>query len=112
MGKVYVAAFLLPSPVKKRLTDAGWEFESSARLPESLIAVLEDAFYVHHSDAYLGLDVFEGEGIKFTIVRDSSGRIEHIAAQLRGLNPKELSTKLAFARLTNIEIFVPSFSAV
>lgn len=112
MGKVYVAAFLLPTPMTKRLTDAGWEFESSVRLPESLIAVLEDEFYVCHTDTYLGMDVFEGEGVKFTIIRDSSGRIEHIAAQLRGLNPKELSAKLASARFRNIEVFVPSLSAI
>lgn len=110
VGKVYVAAFLLPTPVTKRLTDIGWEFESPVRLPENLIAVLEDAFGVRPVKAYLGMDVLEGEGLKFTAIRDSAGRIENISAQLRGREPNELCATLASVGLGNIEVFVPSVS--
>lgn len=108
MGKIYVAAFLLPMPVTKHLTDIGWEFESTARLPDNLIAVLQNVFEVRAVDAYLGMDVLEGPGIKFTAIRDALGKIENISAQLRGRKPEELRTTLASVGLKDIEVFVPS----
>ena len=108
MGKTYVAAFLLPTPVAKRLSEIGWEFESPIRLPERLIAVLKEAFDVSSADAYLGMDVLQGHGLKMTALRDTEGKIEHIFVQLRGRKPEELRNVLASAGLSQVDVFVPS----
>lgn len=111
MSDKYVAAFLLPKSAEKHLTDSGWEFDSSARLSELLISVLGDAFSTRVCKSYLGMDVFEGRGLKLTAVRDSAGRIENIFAQLRGTKPEELRAVLASASMSDVEVFVPSASS-
>ena len=108
MGKIYVAAFLLPSPVKKMLTNFGWEFESRARLPEQTIDALRSEFGVHHTESYLGMDVWEADGLKATVLRDESGGIEEIFVQLRSRKPDELRGALKAAGLESVEVFLPS----
>lgn len=107
MRKSYLAAFLLPIPVTKCLTDVGWEFESTARLPENLITALQGAFDIHANESYLGMDVFEGSGLKLTAARDSEGRIENIFVQLSYRKPEELRAALVSAEFNNVEVFVP-----
>lgn len=107
MGRVYVAAFLLPSPVKKILTDFGWEFESPEHLPEQTIEALRSALGVRHTETYLGMDVWETDGVKATIVRDESGSIEEVSVQLYSRKPDDLRLALHAAGLDNIEVFVP-----
>jgi hypothetical protein len=104
----YIAAFLLPSSVTKRLTEDGWEFASPTRLPESLLDVLTSTFELRYVETYLGLDVFQGDGLKITVARDSSGEIENVFVQLRGRSPAELRSCVADARLDGVEVFVPS----
>jgi hypothetical protein len=108
MGQAYIAAFLLPLPVTKDLTDDGWEFTSPRRLAEPVLEVLRRAFQAHHTETYPGFDVFEGEGLKISAARDSSGEIESIFVQLRERRPAELRSCIAEAGLDDIEIFVPS----
>lgn len=108
MKRMYTAAFLLPTPVEKDLTDAGWEFASQARLPEQLLSVLIKAFAVRARECYLDMDVFEGQGLKITAVRDAVGQIENVAVQLRGTKADELRAALISAGLGEIEVFVPS----
>jgi hypothetical protein len=108
MMKPYIAAFLLPSSATKVLVEDGWEFASSIRLPESVLEVLRSAFQLHHVETYLGCDVFEGNGLKITAERNSSGEIENIGVQLRELSPAELRSCVTEAGLDGVEVFVPS----
>lgn len=105
---MYIAAFLLPTPVEKHLTDVGWEFDSPTFLPESLIFVLIKAFAVRPAESYLGIDVFEGDGLKLSVLRDSAGQIQNIYAQLRGTEPDKLRAALISAGLSDVQVFVPS----
>jgi hypothetical protein len=105
--KPYLAAFLLPTPVTKCLTAIGWEFESAGRLPEDLIVALQGVFDIHATKTYLGMDVFEGNGLKLTASRDAEGRIESIFVQLRDRRPDELRIALAAAGFNKVEVFVP-----
>ncbi|GGY72036.1 hypothetical protein GCM10007388_00020 [Pseudoduganella plicata] len=106
----YVAAFLLPSPIARCLTDAGWAFFSLARLPDKLIVVLETEFDARHTEIYLGMDVWRGEGVKFTVIRDPSCQIELISAQLYGHEAAKLEGVLASAGFKDVEVFVLSAS--
>lgn len=108
MGKIYVAAFLLPSPVEKHLTDYGWEFESSERLPEQTVEALRSGMGVRHTETYLGVDVWEGDGLKASVSRDAAGTIEEVYVQLFSRRPEELRGALHAAGLDSIEVFVPN----
>lgn len=107
MGKIYVAAFLLPSPVEKHLTDYGWEFDSPKHLPERTIEALRSGLGVHHTETYLGMDVWEADGLKATVSRDAAGSIEEVFVQLFSRKPDELRDALQAAGLDSIEVFVP-----
>jgi len=106
MGSAYFAAFILPVPTAKILTHIGWAFHSSARLAEGVIAELQKTFCLQEKDGYLGMSVYEGEGLKLTAIRDSSGAIENISVQLRGRKLEELRAALA----SDVEVFSPSLS--
>ncbi len=110
MGGAYFAAFILPVPTAKLLTEIGWEFNSSARLAESVIADLQKTFCLQEKDDYSSMSVYEGEGVKLTAIRDSSGEIENISVQLRGRKPEELRAALASAGVGNVEVFSPTLS--
>lgn len=108
MGNPYVAAFFLPISVTKRLSEIGWEFESSERLPEDLISVLESGLGLAHREKWAGIDVYEAEGLKATVIRDSSGQIEHVYFQLRSKTPADLCSALNESGRRDVELFVPS----
>jgi hypothetical protein len=99
----YKALFLLPPRTRKRLGDDGWEFSSSHRLPASLPTCLAQALHLRRCPSYLGLDVFEGEGLKLTVTTDRRG-VENVHVQARGWPRKELERALA---LDGVEVFVP-----
>jgi hypothetical protein len=87
MTKPYKAVFLLPLGTDKRLSDCGWEFSSRKRLPPTLLLSLADTLHLHKEQSYLGMDVYEGEGLKLTAVTDRRG-IEHVYVQIWS-RPKE-----------------------
>jgi hypothetical protein len=107
MGKVYDAAFLIPTSAIPRLTDYGWEFESVERLPVDLISVLSKAMSLHRTESYLAMEVFEGKDIKLTSTLDAAGLIEHISVQIRGSSRDEILAALRKASGTGVRLFVP-----
>ena len=107
MGGSYVAIFLLPTPVKKRLESSGWEFKSPARLPEELINVLTHAYGLHPTKRYLGMEMLDGDCIKVTAIRDAARNIENISIQWRAQKAANVRAVLDAAGYQNVEVFVP-----
>jgi hypothetical protein len=81
MTSPYKAVFLLPLGTDKRLGDCGWEFSSRKRLPRTLLLSLANTLHLHKKESYLGMEVYEGGGLKLTAATDTSG-IEHIFVQI------------------------------
>lgn len=111
MGNVYKSAFLIPASTTKRLGDAGWEFESNERLPRGLLLALERGLSLKSGKSYLGMEILEGDGIKFTISCDSVGGIENIFIQFHTRGIDELRQILADAAFDKVDLFVPTRKA-
>lgn len=107
MGGSYVAIFLLPTPVTKRLESSGWEFESPARLPEELVKILTHVYSLHFIKRYLGMDIFDGDSIQMAVIRDARGNIENISIQWRAQKADNVRAVLNSARFQDVEVFVP-----
>lgn len=107
MGGSYVAIFLLPTHVTKRLESSGWEFESPARLPEELIKVLTHAYGLRFTKRYLGMEMFDGDSIQVTAIRDARGNIEHVSIQWRAQKADNVRAVLNSAGFQDVEVFVP-----
>src|SRR4051812_42890978 len=103
MASPYKVVFLLPLGTEKSLGDFGWEFSSRKRLPQTLLLSLASRLHLHQEPSYLGMEVYEGEGLKLTATMDERG-IEHIYFQIWS-RPLD-DVKKAVAR-DKVEVFTP-----
>jgi hypothetical protein len=103
MASPYKAVFLLPRRSEKKLGEAGWEYSSSERLPHALLLSLVKDLDLRKEDSYLGMDVYEGTGLKLTAVTDERG-IEHIYVQIWS-RPREDVVRSVTP--DDVEVFAP-----
>lgn len=103
MVSPYEAVFLLPPGSKKMLGDDGWEFSSDERVPRTVLLSLAERLDLQKGESYLGMDVYEGRGLKLTAITDEHG-IEQIYIQIWS-RPKE--DVINAVPLEGVEVFVP-----
>lgn len=99
----YKPVFLLPLGTDKRLGDCAWEFHSKKRLPRTLLLSLTHILHLNKKEIYLGMEVYEGEGIKMTAITDARG-IEHIFFQIWSRRTEDIERALA---RDGVEAFSP-----
>jgi hypothetical protein len=104
MTSPYKAVFLLPPETEKRLGDVGWEFFSSQRLPWKLLHALANELHLHKGNPWLGMEVYEGEGLKLTATADARG-IEHVYVQMWARSREDIERAVAQEQ---VEVFTPS----
>jgi hypothetical protein len=107
VGNRYKAAFLIPASAKKTLEDAGWLFETEARLRPEILDRLKQVFSLEEKETYSGIVVYVGDGIKISVIHDDADLIEHIAVQLLTRTTADLSKAFHEGAFDDIEIFVP-----
>jgi hypothetical protein len=103
MVSPYKAIFLLPPNSEKTLGDDGWEFSSPGRLSQELLLSLAKTLDLEKGRSYLGMEVYEGAGLKLTAITDERG-IENIYIQTWS-RPKE--DVVECIRREDVEVFVP-----
>lgn len=108
MASPYKVIFLLPLGTEKSLGDCGWEFSSRKRLPPKLLLSLASRLHLHQEPSYLGMEVYEGEGLKLTATIDNRG-IEHIYFQLWSRPIEDIQKAVA---RDEVEVFTPSDQGV
>lgn len=104
MTSPYKAVFLLPPDTEKTLGDFGWEFSSRKRLPRKFLEALTNNLHLCRGEFYLGMEVYEGEGLKLTATTDVRG-IEHIYVQLWARSRQEIERAVANEE---VEVFLAS----
>lgn len=107
MKKPYKAVFIIPRGATRNLTDAGWEFSTPQRLPLEILFALNRTFHLDKKETYLGMEVYEGKGIKLTAVFDEAGLVENIYIQLSLRTFDEVERALSSVVGPMAEIFSP-----
>jgi hypothetical protein len=100
----YKVFFLLPLGTEKSLGDCGWEFSSRKRLPRTLLLSLASRLHLHEEPSCLGMEVYEGEGLKLTATTDKRG-IEHIFFQIWSRPLEDIEKAVS---RDEVEVFTPS----
>ncbi|GAB3431278.1 hypothetical protein NX773_12720 [Massilia solisilvae] len=103
MTSQYQAVFVLPSQTSMRLGACGWEFSSENRVAPEVLKSLVEAMHLQEQPSTLGMEVYEGDGMKLTASVDDRG-IEHLFFQLRQRSPHEIESVI---RGRNVEVFAP-----
>jgi hypothetical protein len=104
----YQAAFIVPVESNKVLGEDGWEFESPARLSESIKDYLIQSLRLSFLDSYLGIESYVNDGIKMSVIFDVQNEIESIYFQLNGDTLTLLSEICQGGRIPNeAELFIP-----
>lgn len=103
MVSPYKAIFLLPPKSEKMLGDDGWEFSSPERLPHTLLLSLANTLDLQKGRSCVGMEVYEGAGLKLTAVTDERG-IENIFIQIWS-RPRE--DVIESVRRDDVEVFAP-----
>lgn len=105
-----IAVFLLPNGASKRLTEAGWEFDSEKLLPMCFVNPLMRRLALQSDNSFLGIDVYRNENIQANVEKSDSGLIEIIYFQC----PRECLTelRLALSTIPDTEVFIPSIDPI
>lgn len=104
----YKAAFVLPSGATKALGENGWEFASEKHLPTSTKDFFVAAFKLKPLESYLGIESYEGDNMKMSVIYDDRHLIESIYFQLRGDTLAALEDHFnAHQSARSCELFVP-----
>lgn len=103
MVSPYKAVFLLPPGSKKELGEDGWEFSSTKRLPRSVLFSLAESLHLKKGESYLGMDVYEGAGLKLTAITDERG-IESIYMQIWSRPKEDVIRSITHE---GVEVFIP-----
>lgn len=103
MTSQYRAVFVLPSHTSIRLGECGWEFSSKNRVAPEVLKSLIETMHLQEQPSSLGMEVYEGDGLKLTASVDDQG-IEHLFFQLRQRSPREIESVV---RGRNVEVFAP-----
>jgi hypothetical protein len=103
MVSPYKAIFLLPPNTEKKLGDDGWEFSSTGRLPHELLLSVAKSLDLEKGRSYLGMEVYEGAGLKLTAITDERG-IEDIYIQVWSRPQEDV---VECVRREDMEVFVP-----
>lgn len=104
MRRPYQAVFVLPSQTTKGLGECGWEFSSDNRVAPELLKSVVEALHLQERPSSLGLEVYEGDGLRLTAIFDVRG-IEHLFFQLRERSPGEVESAVKGAK---VEVFAPA----
>ena len=108
MGGVYTAIFLIPNSVDRILGEDGWEFISNKRLSENLVVLLVNQFALTEDESYLGVTVYLGDHMKFSVIRDDAGLIEQISIQVHRGSSVDIAKEINELRLDCVELFIPT----
>jgi len=104
----YEAAFILPLPNRKYLGDVGWEIESEARLPCDTVDFLTNVLNLIFVESYSGIDIYEGGGVRASVVKDDFGMIEQIHLKIYDGDRSDLSLLFGRSSLASYaELFFP-----
>jgi len=107
MGK-YEAAFLLPCGTSKTLGDDGWDFQSHSRISSDIVGVVTENFSFKYLESYLGIDSYENEAMKMSVIFDDNDEIEQISFQLYNDSLETFKNTLELDGCAgNVELFIP-----
>lgn len=110
MKSKYRATFVIPSNAQRMLGDAGWEFSSQDRIPDSVVKFLMAKLALEKSDEYLDMEEFSGENAKATLLFDENHSVEHV--YFRGYGDRDIHGELLAALALSpfkdiVEVFSP-----
>ncbi len=108
MSDSYKAVFLIPALSKKILDDDGWFFESSERLNLDVFVKIQKLLNLYLKEEYCGTVVYEGNGVKASVLYDDSRQIEQIYLQIFGASSLQVIDDIKDQFISsNVEVFVP-----
>lgn len=104
----YEAAFILPLPNEKRLTDDGWEFSADTRLPEATRIFLATTLGMQPLERFAGEQHFVSPEVDASALEDDSGAIELVHIKLYDMRAEHLLKMFDASSLAaTTELFFP-----
>ncbi|WP_174932222.1 hypothetical protein [Burkholderia lata] len=104
----YEAAFILPLPNEKWLTDDGWEFRTDTRLPDATRTFLTTTLGMQQLARYAGEQNYVSPDVEASILEDDSGAIELVHIKLYNMRAEQLLKMFDASSLAaTTELFFP-----
>jgi hypothetical protein len=92
MKGAYRSFFIIPKGARRTLSEAGWEFLSTERIPSELVDSLIERLLLTKTDSYLGMEEFSSSSLKAIAFLDDLGMVQHV--HVRAFKDREIEIEL------------------